>query len=106
MTHDYDAQRAETFATFDEIGRIDDLPKRAEVNFLFLADDLDPPFEKAGKLLQNKGFRTEVDAEGETLEARIGPVEVSAEAIWDYERQATELVLPLGFEPDGWEIVE
>ena len=106
MTHDYAAQRAETFATFDEIGRIDDLPARAVVNFLFLADDLDAPFDAAGERLRAAGFGTEVDAEGETLEARIGPVEIDAQTIWTLEKRATDLVIPLGFEPDGWEIVE
>jgi len=106
MTHDYRAQRAETFETFVEIGKIDDLPKQAVVNFLFLADDLDAPFAKAEKALQAKGFVTRRDDDGETLEARTGVMEISAEAIWAQEQGATEAVLPFGFEPDGWELVE
>ena len=106
MSHDYEGQRAETFETFEEIGRIDDLPERAVVNFLFLADDLDAPFAQAEKALQAKGFQTEVDTEGETLEARLGPIEITAAAIWGYEKLATETILAMGFEPDGWEIVE
>ena len=106
MTHDYEAQRAETFETFEEIGKIEDLPARAVVNFLFLADDLDAPFAKAEKALQAKGFQTRQDEDGETLEARIGPIEITAAAIWAEEKRATEIVLPFGFEPDGWELLE
>ncbi|MFN4173385.1 MAG: hypothetical protein ACK4GW_16680 [Pseudorhodobacter sp.] len=106
MTHDYAAQRAETFETFEEIGKIEDLPARAVVNFLFLADDLDAPFVKAGKALEALGFQTRQDEDGETLEARIGPLEITAAAIWTEEKRATEAVLPFGFEPDGWELLE
>ena len=106
MTHDFDAQRAETFETFEEIGKIDDLPARAVVNFLFLADDLDAPFDKAEKALQAKGFQTRLDEDGETLEAWIGPIDITATAIWAEERRATEAVLPFGFDPDGWELLE
>lgn len=106
MTHDFKAQRAETFETFAEIGKIADLPKRAVVNYLFLADDLDAPFAACEKALKSKGFTTRQDEDGETLEARIGPVDINAEAIWDLEKQATEIALKHGFEPDGWELVE
>jgi hypothetical protein len=106
MTHDFKAQRAETFETFVEIGKIDDLPKRAIVNFLFLADELDAPFGACGKALTAKGFETRQDDDGETLEARIGPIDVSAEKIWEQELIATEIALKFGFEPDGWELVE
>lgn len=106
MTHDFKTQRAETFETFAEIGKIDDLPKRAIVNFLFLAEDLDAPFADCEKALKSKGFITRLDEDGETLEARIGPVDINAEAIWQLEKQATEIVLKFGFEPDGWELVE
>lgn len=106
MTHDYNAQRAETFETFVEIGKIEDLPKRAVVNFLFLADDLDAPFAACEKALKSLGFTTRLDEDGETLEARIGPVDISAETIWGHEKRATEIAVKFGFEPDGWELVE
>lgn len=106
MTHDYAAQRAETFETFDEIGGIADLPERAVVNLLFLADDVDPPFAACEKALRAKGFETRQDEDGETLEARFGPISITAESIWAIEKQATEIALPFGFEPDGWELVE
>ena len=106
MTHDYAAQRAETFETFDEIGKIDDLPARAVVNFLFLPDELDAPFAAAEKAFRKAGFQTRVDEDGETLEARIGPIDISAAAIWTEEKRATEIALTFGFDPDGWELVE
>jgi hypothetical protein len=106
MTHDFNAQRAETFETFDEIGKIEDLPTRAVVNFLFLPDEVEAPFAAAEKALRSAGFQTRVDEDGETLEARIGPIEISANAIWTEEKRATEIALKFGFDPDGWELVE
>tara|TARA_R110002096_G_scaffold193939_5_gene375872 strand:- start:224 stop:547 length:324 start_codon:yes stop_codon:yes gene_type:complete len=106
MTHDFKAQRAETFETFVEIGQIDDLPKTAVVNFLFLADETDAPFAACETALQTKGFATRRDEDGETLEARIGPMAISAETIWEQEQAATEIALKFGFDPDGWELVE
>ncbi|MDN5787903.1 ribonuclease E inhibitor RraB [Pseudorhodobacter sp.] len=106
MSHDYKAQQAETFETFDEIGKIDDLPQRAVVNFLFLAEEVDAPFAAAEKALKAAGFATHQDEDGETLEARIGPMEISAAAIWAEEKRATEVALKFGFDPDGWELVE
>ncbi|MFT7060695.1 MAG: hypothetical protein ACJASV_003219 [Pseudorhodobacter sp.] len=106
MTHDFKAQRAETFETFVEIGKIEDLPKRAVVNFLFLADEVDAPFAACQKALKAKGFATHQDDDGETLEARIGPIDINADAIWAQEEAATVIALKFGFEPDGWELVE
>jgi hypothetical protein len=56
--------------------------------------------------LRSAGFQTRVDEDGETLEARIGPIEISANAIWTEEKRATEIALKFGFDPDGWELVE
>lgn len=106
MSHDYNAQQAETFETFVEIGKIDDLPKRAVVNFLFLAEEIDAPFVAAEKALKAAGFVTHQDDDGETLEARTAEMEVSAASIWAEEKRATEIALKFGFEPDGWELVE
>jgi hypothetical protein len=106
MSHDYKAQEAETFETFEEIGKIDSLPKRAVVNFLFLAEEVDAPFGPAAKALDAAGFVTHADEDGETLEARTAEMEISAAAIWVQERRATEIALKFGFDPDGWELVE
>ncbi len=106
MTHDFKAQQAETFETFVEIGKIEDLPKRAVVNFLFLAEELDAPFAAAAKALKAAGFETHLDEDGETLEARTKEMEISAAAIWAEEKRATEIALKFGFDPDGWELVE
>lgn len=106
MSHDYKAQQAETFETFVEIGKIDDLPKRAVVNFLFLADEVDAPFAAAEKALTAAGFVARQDEDGETLEARTGEMDISAASIWAEEKRATEIALKFGFDPDGWELVE
>lgn len=102
MTHDYDAQRRETFDTFAEAGP--GLPKTAVVDFLFFVEETDanwPAFEAA---LCAKGFTTRRLDDGETLVASFGPMPVTPEAIWAQERTATEIALKHDFYPDGWDM--
>ena len=100
--HDYRTQRADTFETFRQAGKGVKLPATAVVVFLFVAEDTDTDWKGVEKALRAKGFRTAND--GEVLEARIGPVTVDPETIWQWERLATEIVLPFEFWPDGWEL--
>ena len=44
--------------------------------------------------------------DGETLVASIGPIAVTAEEIWKYERISTSIALKHDFYPDGWELAE
>lgn len=106
MKHDFQGQQNETKATFKEIGKMADLPKRAVVNYLFLADDTDGPFAACEAALAKAGFSTLIDNDEATVEARIGPIAITADAIWAEEKRATEIALAFGFEPDGWELVE
>lgn len=101
--HDYRSQRADTFETFRQVGRGVRLPETAVVVYLFVAENTDTNWKGVEKALRAKGFRTRND--GEVLEVRTPqPIPVTAEAIWDAERRATEIVLPFDFWPDGWEL--
>jgi hypothetical protein len=105
MSHDYAAQRRETFQTFRASKGVS-LPKAAVVEFAFFIEELDaswPAFERALRLA---GFRTWRLKDGDTLVAAIGPIPVTPEAIWEQERIATEIALAHDFYPDGWELAE
>jgi hypothetical protein len=100
MSHDYNAQRRETFQTF-KLSKGTSLPKEAVVEFAFFIEE--PAFERALRLA---GFTTRREKDGETLIAAFGPMPVTPEAIWEREHAATEIALKHDFYPDGWELAE
>jgi len=100
--HDFREQRADTFETFAKVGRGVKLPKTAVVVYEFVAEEVDTAWAAAEKALRAKGFKT--SHAGDVLAARIGPIAIDAETVWQWERLATEIVLPFLFEPDGWEL--
>ena len=103
MSHDYAAQRRETFQTFKQSKGVS-LPKEAVVEYAFFIEELDaswPAFERALRLA---GFTTRRLNDGETLIAAMGPIPVTPEAIWLHEHNATEIALKHDFYPDGWEL--
>ena len=107
MDHNYDAQRRETFETFEQAAkdRIK-LPALSVVEFIFIIEELDAkwgPFEKA---LRAKGFRTRREPDGETMIVIRGPMPITPDAIWEQERLATEIALAHDFYPDGWDLGE
>ena len=102
--HDFREQRADTFETFAKVGRGVKLPKTAVVVYEFVAEEIDTAWAAAEKALRAKGFKT--SHAGDVLQARIGPITIDAETVWQWERLATEIVLPFQFEPDGWELAD
>lgn len=105
MSHDYAAQRRDTFQTFRQSKGVS-LPKTAVVEFAFFVEENDaswPAFERALRLA---GFATRRLKDGETLIASFGPMPVTPEAIWEREHAATEIALKHDFYPDGWELAE
>ncbi len=102
--HDFREQRADTFETFAKVGRGVKLPKTAVVVYEFVAEEVDTAWAAAEKALRAKGFKT--SHAGDVLQARIGPITIDAETVWQWERLATEIVLPFQFEPDGWELAD
>jgi hypothetical protein len=103
--HDFEAQRKETFETFEELRKEPDLPKRAVVHFLFFAEVTDPDWAGAEKALAAAGFRTERDEDEVMIDAAFGPIDVTPESIWERERMSTEIALRFDFYPDGWDML-
>ena len=105
MSHDYNAQRRETFQTF-KLSKGTSLPKEAVVEFAFFIEELDASWPALERALRLAGFRTRRLKDGETLIAAFGPMPVTPEAIWEREHAATEIALKHDFYPDGWELAE
>ena len=106
MSHNYETQRRETYATFKEAGQGVRLPKTAEVDFMFFIEELDASWPALEKDLRAEGFRPRRVGDGVGLIARVGPIPITPEAIWDKERTATTIALKHDFFPDGWELAE
>lgn len=104
MAHDYEAQRRETFETFRAAPRGEKLPETAVVEFLFFVEELDANWRAFEAALKAKGFKARKD--GDLMIAAYGPMPVTAEAIWERERAATELAIAYDFYPDGWDLGE
>ena len=105
MDHNFEAQRRETFDTFRQSKGIS-LPKTAVVEYAFFIEDMDASWPALERAFRMEGFQTRRLKDGETLVASIGPIAVTAEEIWKYERISTSIALKHDFYPDGWELAE
>ena len=105
MTHNYEQQRKDTYASFKNIQGVK-LPKEAVVDFIFFIEELDANWGALERALKAEGFRTRRLDDAETLIASYGPMPVTPEAIWLQERIATTIALKHEFYPDGWELAE
>lgn len=104
MDHNFEAQRRETYDTFKQSKGIS-LPKTAVVEYAFFIEELDASWPALERALRMEGFQTR-RADKDTLVASIGPIPVTAEEIWKYERISTSIALKHDFYPDGWELAE
>ena len=104
MSHDLVAQRAETYAVFADIQAESDLPDTADIDYAFVPGE-GADWEGAEAALSEAGFETaRVDDEDGRpyLAARLPDQPATAMAVWLGEEAATLMLLPLGFQPDGW----
>jgi hypothetical protein len=106
MSHNFETQRRDTYATFEKAGKGVKLPKLAVVEFIFFVEETDADWAAFEKALRTEGFKTKRLSDGETVVASVGPIEVSPEVIWHYEREATSIALKHDFYPDGWELAD
>ena len=104
MDHNFEAQRRETFDTFKQSKGIS-LPKTAVVEYAFFIEEMDASWSALERALRMEGFQTK-RLDKDTLVASIGPIAVTAEEIWKYERISTSIALKHDFYPDGWELAE
>lgn len=105
MSHNYESQRKDTYATFAQSKGVK-LPKEAVVDFIFFIEEIDANWAALEKAMRAEGFRTRRLEDGVTLIASYGPMPVTPEAIWLQERAATTIALKHDFYPDGWELAE
>ena len=105
MSHDFDAQRRETFDSFDEMKKGGaTLPQMSVVEFYLLAESDEANWAACEKALQAKGFATERDREGDTLIVTTkAALRITPEVIWEEERKVSEIGVAYDFLPDGWE---
>lgn len=103
MTHDFAAQKAETYAVFGEIQGNADLPETSDIDYMFEAGD-GANWEAFETALDEAGYDTErEDGEGAPyLVAILADQPISALTIWMGEELATKIALQHGFTPDGW----
>ncbi len=104
MDHNFETQRRETFDTFKQ-SKGTSLPKTAVVEYAFFIEELDASWPALERAMRMEGFQTR-RADKDTLIASIGPIAVTAEEIWKYERISTSIALKHDFYPDGWELAE
>ena len=104
MDHNFETQRRETYDTFKQSKGIS-LPKTAVVEYAFFIEEMDASWPALERALRMEGFQTR-RADKDTLVASIGPIAVTAEEIWKYERISTSIALKHDFYPDGWELAE
>ena len=105
MDHNFEAQRRETYQTF-KLSKGVSLPKTAVVEYAFFIEELDASWPALERALRLEGFGTRREKDGETLTAFIGPIPVTPEDVWQWERIATSIALKHDFYPDGWELAE
>ena len=105
-SHNFEAQRKGTYDTFRLGAKGVKLPKLSVIDYIFFIEELDAKWHFLEKALRQEGFTTRRDKDGETLVASYGPIPVTAEAIWEWERVATSIALKHDFYPDGWELAE
>ena len=104
MTHDFAAQRQETYAVWDDVATAGDLPDVADIDYAFVAQG-SADWDAAETALAEAGYdcaRVEDEDGTPYLAACLPDQPLTAMAIWLGEETATRLVLPLGFAPDGW----
>ncbi|MBN2631516.1 MAG: ribonuclease E inhibitor RraB [Rhodobacteraceae bacterium] len=105
MSHDFDAQKRETFDSFDEMKKGGmTLPQTSIVEFYLLADSDEANWSACEKALQAKGFSTQRDHDEDTLIVTTKTaLRITAEVIWEAERKVSEIGVAYDFLPDGWE---
>lgn len=103
MAHNYDAQRRETYETFDTV-KPGQLPAESVVDYVFFVEELDANWSAFEKALRAKGFRPHRDDDGETLIASFGPIAINAASVWEQEEIATRIAIAHDFYPDGWDL--
>ena len=107
MSHDSAAQKAETFAAFNERSG-EPLPPVADIDLYLVPEAEGADWVPLARALEEADFLCDwIDADdpendGPCLIASLPDQPVSAQAVWIAEETVTRLALAHGFRPDGW----
>ncbi len=103
--HDFEVQREETYWVWNDLSKNRDLPQSAVLELQFVPIEGRAVWDAFEKRLDATGYRFARYEDGSTLEASIGPIDLSFEAIWKHEALTTQIAVECGFSPDGWGFV-
>lgn len=107
MPHDFDAQRRETVAAYDQMQAEHGLPDIADIDYFLVASREDTNWQALAEQLSNEGYACQYvdddeEADAPYLVATLPDQIISAGGIWIGEEVATRAALEHGFQPDGW----
>ena len=102
------SQRAETYASFDDLARDGALPDSADIDYFLVPAQADADWRPLAQALTEEGYDVAWIDEPETsddvpyLVATLPDQPLSASSIWAGEEHATRIAAAHGFAPDGW----
>lgn len=106
MPHDFESQRVETVAAFNDLQAKHGLPEVADVDYFFVPARTGADWRPLAEELSKEGFSCEFfEAEVEDqpyLSATLPDQIISSAGIWIGEELSTRAALAHGFAPDGW----
>jgi hypothetical protein len=103
VSHDFDAQRAETQATYDALSAEHTLPETADLDYFLIPNSDEADWRPLADILTRQGFECQwIEEDGDPyLVATLRDQAVSSTGIWIGEEVATRAALDHGFAPDG-----
>ena len=105
---DLAAQRAETYASFDDLARDGALPDCADIDYFLVPGSEEADWRPLAQALTEEGYDVawidELDAPEDQpyLVATLTDQPLSASSIWAGEDHAPRIAALHGFTPDGW----
>ena len=107
---DFDAQRADTAGTLEELFGDDALSPGMAVTldvFLRPADGADPAaLERGLAMFGYSGERMTDEAGGVVFVVSVSGVALGLDDVWTHEERISRVALARGFRPDGWGFFE
>ncbi|TMV11683.1 ribonuclease E inhibitor RraB [Arenibacterium halophilum] len=105
---DLAAQRAETYASFDDLARDGALPDSADIDYFLVPGSEEADWRPLAQALTEEGYDVawidEMDDPEDQpyIVATLTDQPLSASSIWAGEDHATRIAAQHGFAPDGW----
>ena len=101
--HDWDMQMQETEEVWSSLlTKGVDFARKYRLDFQFIPQGESADHEAFATAFAAEGYDVALYEEDTTIEASVGKVDLSLNAIWHHEKRTTKIALRFGFEPDGW----